>query len=96
VLQPITGLLLWHLSGGAWSSPWLLWALGLYALVGACWLPVVVLQIRLRDRALAVTGVQELGAAFHRAFRLWFILGWPAFAAVLALFALMLLRGAWA
>ena len=93
VLQPVTGLLLWHLAGGGWSSPWVLGVLGLYALVGACWLPVVVLQIRLRDRALAVASVQELGPQFHRTFRLWFILGWPAFAAVLALFALMLLRG---
>ena len=93
VLQPVTGLLLWRMGGGSWHSPWLAWVLATYVFVGLCWLPVVVLQIRLRDTALAARSVAELDAQFHARFRLWFLLGWPAFMAVLLLFALMVGRG---
>ncbi|TFZ01466.1 DUF2269 family protein [Ramlibacter rhizophilus] len=93
VLQPITGLLLWHMAGGSWTSPWLAWVFGVYVFVGACWLPVVVLQVRLRNAARAAPSVAALGPQFHRWFRVWFLLGWPAFAGVLVLFALMLGRG---
>lgn len=91
--QPVTGLALWWQGGGRWDSPWLGWVLALYVFVGACWLPVVWLQIQLRDAALAAQGVADLDARFHRRFRIWFALGWPAFLGVLALFALMLARG---
>ena len=37
--------------------------------------------------------VGGLDARFHRRFRLWFVLGWPAFLGVMGLFALMLARG---
>lgn len=66
--------------------------------LGACWLPVVWLQVvwlqvQLRDDALAAPGIGKLPARFHRRFAAWFALGWPAFAGVLVLFALMLARG---
>ena len=93
VAQPATGYLLWHGTGGTWPDTWLNWVLGLYLFVGVCWLPVVWLQIRLRDMALRADAVDRLGDRFHRTFRLWFALGWPAFLAVLALFGLMLARG---
>lgn len=93
VLQPITGFALWHMAGGSWHSAWLAWVLIAYAFVGACWLPVVLLQIRLRDAALQARSTDELDARFHSRFRIWFLLGWPAFAGVLVLYALMLLRG---
>jgi uncharacterized membrane protein len=93
LLQPLTGLALWKMQGGHWPDRWLGWVFGFYLLVGACWLPVVALQVRLRNAAMAVRTVEELGPAFHARFRAWFILGWPAFAGVLVLFALMLGRG---
>ena len=92
-LQPVTGWLLWRMTGGTWPDRWLLWVVALYAFVGACWLPVVWLQIRLRDAAIAAPDVRRLDARFHRSFRTWFVLGWPAFAGVLGLFGLMLTRG---
>ncbi|MEJ7929141.1 DUF2269 domain-containing protein [Ramlibacter sp. AN1015] len=92
-LQPVTGLLLWQMSGGSWTSPWLAWVFGVYVFVGVCWLPVVALQIRLRNAARAAPSIAALDARFHRWFRIWFALGWPAFAGVLVLFALMLGRG---
>jgi uncharacterized membrane protein len=93
VVQPITGAALWRMTGGSWTAPWLWTVLAVYAFVGLCWLPVVWLQLRLRDDAIAAASVAQLPARFHRRFTLWFVLGWPAFAGVLLLFALMLLRG---
>ena len=93
VLQPITGYLLWRMTGGAWPDRWLAWVLGLYVFVGACWLPVVWLQVRLRDDAMRAATVGQLQPRFHRRFRTWFVLGWPAFLGVMGLFGLMLTRG---
>jgi uncharacterized membrane protein len=92
-LQPVTGLALFFMTGGQWNSPWLWWVMGVYVFVGVCWLPVVAIQIRLRNGARAARSIEELGPEFHRLFKVWFILGWPAFAGVMVLFALMLLRG---
>ena len=90
VIQPATGAALIWLSGIDPWAPWLVAVYALYLFVGACWLPVVWLQIRARDMAnLAVRAGQPLPAAYDRTMRLWFILGWPAFAAVIVIFWLM-------
>ena len=93
IVQPLTGWALATLVGHSFTAPWLLTSLALYVLVGACWLPVVVLQLRMRDEAArcAATG-QPLSDTYARAFRTWFLLGWPAFAGVLAIFTLMVLK----
>ena len=96
VVQPVTGYLLWNATGGTWPDRWLVAVLALYVFIGLCWLPVVALQIQLRDRAAAASSIANLGEDFHRRFRRWYRLGWPAFIGVLLLFALMLLRGAFA
>jgi uncharacterized membrane protein len=72
-------------------EPWIVASFGLYLFVGACWLPVVWIQITLRDLARAArdTGT-PLPAQYRRLFRIWSILGWPAFAGVIAIFALMI------
>jgi uncharacterized membrane protein len=63
----------------------------LYVLVGACWLPVVWLQIKLRAIAKAsLDAGTPLPEKYFRYLRYWFILGWPAFMAVLAIFYLMI------
>jgi uncharacterized membrane protein len=92
-LQPVTGYLLWRQGGGQWPDPWLAWVLALYVFVGACWLPVVALQIQLRNAAIAAPDTASLDDRFHRRFRTWFVLGWPAFLGVMGLFGLMLTRG---
>ncbi len=75
------------------TEPWLLGSLALYVLVGACWLPVVWLQIRLRRLAdAAVTNGAPLPPEFHRIYRVWFALGWPAFIGVLGIVALMIFK----
>lgn len=93
VLQPITGVLLAQAIGWPLGTRWILLSAALYVLIGLCWLPVVVIQIRLRDLALAsLAQGQPLGASFDRLFRSWVALGIAAFAAILAIVWLMLAR----
>lgn len=96
VLQPVTGLMLVAQTGYALDEGWILLSLGLYALAGACWLPVVWLQIRMRDMALiALANDGAMSPLYRRYMRLWFALGWPAFLSVVAIFFLMVFRPAW-
>ncbi len=93
VAQPVTGVLLaWHL-GYALIERWIIVSISLYLVTGAFWLPVVWMQMRMRDLALASarTG-QPLPPAYHRLFRMWFAFGFPAFASVLAIFWLMITK----
>lgn len=93
--QPITGYILARRIGWPLTEGWLVLSLGLYVLAGLCWLPVVWIQLRLRDLARAAARAGEpLPPRYHRLFALWFALGWPAFAAVLAILWLMLARPA--
>ena len=93
LIQPLSGLWLIELAGFPPGGKWLLVTYFLYAVAGACWIPVVWLQIRMRD--LAGTAVRDgtaLPPLYHRCMRIWFILGWPAFAAVIAIFYLMVAK----
>jgi uncharacterized membrane protein len=93
VLQPVTGIVLALMAGFPLSSPWLVWSMVLYVLVGCCWLPVVWLQMRMRDLAIvAATNGSPLPAAYQRYYRWWFALGWPAFIGVLMIFYLMVAK----
>lgn len=93
VLQPLTGLALIWVSGYSWAQLWIWMSLLLYVLVGCCWLPVVWLQIKMRDMAVtaAETG-SALPGLYGRYYRWWFALGWPAFAGVLIIFYLMVAK----
>jgi uncharacterized membrane protein len=91
--QPLTGWLLARETGWAMTEGWILASLALYVLTGACWLPVVRIQIILRDLATeAVRNGTALPARYHRLYRLWFALGIPAFTAVLVIMWLMIAR----
>jgi uncharacterized membrane protein len=58
-----------------------------------CWLPVVGIQIRLKRIVAACRSSGEpLPAVYHRLFRVWFLLGWPAFTALIAVFFLMVAK----
>ena len=95
LVQPVTGYGLARILGWPLTTPWLLESLVLYVFTGACWLPVVAIQMRLRDLARdAATRGEPPGAHYERLFRLWFALGIPAFAAVLRILWLMVSRGA--
>lgn len=93
IFQPLSGLWMVHLLGLPVSTPWVATSLGLYALAGACWLPVVWLQIRMRDLAAgALIDGLPLPAAYWRMARHWFWLGVPAFAAMVLVVALMVFK----
>ena len=93
VMQPVTGLLMAHLAGLPLSLPWLSVSMVLYVLIGCCWLPVVWLQIRMRNSAVrAAREGSPLPELYHRYYRWWFGLGWPAFIGVLAVFYLMVAK----
>jgi uncharacterized membrane protein len=94
VFQPLSGLWLMHLAGGMpMSTPWISWSLALYAFAIACWVPVVWIQLRLRDlSAQAALSGGELPAAYWRFFGWWVGLGLAAFIAFLEIFYLMVAK----
>jgi len=93
ILQPITGAWLAHEIGWELTSGWVLLSLILYVVVGLFWLPVVWIQIQLRDlaRAAAASGTM-LPPRYVRLFRIWFACGFPAFLSVMAILWLMLTK----
>jgi len=93
IFQPLSGLWLVHIMGLPLSTPWVAWSLGLYALAIGCWLPVVWLQLRLRDHAAAALAEgRELHENYWWLFRGWVVLGFVAFFAFLAIFWLMVAK----
>lgn len=93
VFQPLSGLALAKVAGWPLNQFWILWSVGLYVFAGLCWLPVVWLQIRVRD--MAAQALADGQALPERAFlymRIWFVLGWPAFIAFVAIFFLMVAK----
>ena len=93
VVQLLSGLWLAHTLGLPFEAFWLKTALVLFFVIGACWLPVLWLQLRARDLAQAATrDGTPLPPAYYRVMRWWFWLGWPAFLSVIAIFWLMVLK----
>ena len=93
ISQPISGLAMASLAGYSLRSDWIAISLALYVFAGACWLPVVWLQIRMqRLSAEALAQQTELPAAYWRMARCWFWLGLPAFTAMLLVVALMVFK----
>ncbi|MGH1415491.1 MAG: DUF2269 family protein [Pelagimonas sp.] len=93
VVQPITGWLLARALGWDLTESWILLSLGLYVLTGLFWLPVVWIQIQLRNIAQdCVAQNTPLTSRYFRLFRIWFACGFPAFFAVAAILWLMLAR----
>lgn len=92
IIQPVTGVWLAQIAGFPLSSGWLVAAMILYAVVGACWLPVVGIQITMRRIADATPDGDPLPARYFRLSRWWFALGWPAFIGVIIIFWLMVAK----
>ncbi|WP_305792945.1 DUF2269 family protein [Sedimenticola hydrogenitrophicus] len=93
IIQPITGLWLIQLLGIPLDQSWVLLTLFLYCLAGACWLPVVWLQIRMRDLAhAALTQNSAMDARYQRYAHIWFWLGIPAFSAMIGVYFLMVFK----
>jgi uncharacterized membrane protein len=90
IAQPLTGAALIHAIGYSWHAPWIAVSIALYVFTGVCWLPVVWIQARLRRLAEdAARRNVPLPDEYRRLFGIWFVLGWPAFLSVIAIFAVM-------
>lgn len=93
VLQPVSGTLLAWQIGWSLTEGWILLSLALYVLTGLFWLPVVAIQIRLRNFArVAAANDQPLPPEYFRFYHIWFACGIPAFVSVIGIFWLMLTR----
>jgi uncharacterized membrane protein len=90
IVQPLSGAWMIHLAGYPLDALWIKASLALYVIAGACWLPVVWLQVRMGRMALAAHAANmELPAQYWRYARRWELLGYPAFIAMLAVYWLM-------
>ncbi len=95
VLQPATGVWLALAVGYPLTSGWIVLSVVLYVVAGLCWLPVVYIQIRMRDlAAMAVDQGRPLDDRYRRLARTWFWLGVPAFSAILIIYFLMIFKPA--
>ncbi len=93
IIQPITGIWMAMIVGWPLTQKWLLISIALYIFAGACWLPVVWLQYRLRDMAReAVANKTLLPPLYYHYMRIWFVLGWPAFISLIIVFFLMVFK----
>lgn len=93
ILQPVSGGLLMLLSSTSIAERWLLASLALYAIAGLFWIPVVFMQIEMRDlaRKAAAQG-SALPQRYHALFRRWFAFGFPGFGATLLILWLMIAK----
>ena len=93
LLQPATGFWLVWQGGYGWSESWLVSTYIIYIIAGLCWLPVVWIQIRLKNIiAESVQRKTALPPRYYTLFKAWFILGWPAFIGLVVVFFLMVFK----
>lgn len=90
IVQLVTGVGLAHVLGLSLTEDWVFWSLILYVFAGACWAPVVWMQIRMRG--MAKQALVEGPERYWRLDRWWIILGSLAFPAVVVVIALMVLK----
>lgn len=90
IIQAITGFILIYLKGYSLLSLWVLGSILGYVIAGACWVPVVWLQMRCRDLACSASiNKISLTREYKRYFRIWWLLGIPAFFSLVGVFYLM-------
>ncbi|MDH3609882.1 MAG: DUF2269 domain-containing protein [Gammaproteobacteria bacterium] len=92
IIQPFTGFLLMKSLNYSFDSLWFYLVVGLYLLTGACWIPVVYIQSKLKDLAQATQNWDNLSEAYFRLYKTWLTLGVPAFVSVLIIFYLMIYK----
>ena len=90
VIQPISGFALIYMAGLDSTSLWLMATYVIYVIAGLCWLPVVGIQIQLKNMCReASESDTELPDRYHKLFKVWLLLGWPAFLGLVVVFYLM-------
>jgi uncharacterized membrane protein len=95
VFQPLSGFYLAHRAHLPIGSTWIVASLVLYLVAGACWLPVVWIQVQMRNLAQqAARDGSELPQRYFKLLRVWTALGFPAFFALVVVFWLMVAKPA--
>jgi uncharacterized membrane protein len=93
LLQPVTGGLLMMLSATSFTERWVLASLGLYAIAGLSWVPVVYMQMEMRDLArVAAANDAPLPPRYFILIRRWCLFGIPGFGSVMAILWLMIAK----
>lgn len=92
ITQLVTGIWLMKVLGYSFMSPWFMAVMGLFVFIGACWIPVVFIQYQLRTLAIAQLESTVTEERFRRLMKLWTFLGVLAFAAILVIFWLMVVK----
>ena len=93
LLQPVTGGVLMMLSSTGFAERWLLASLALYAVAGLFWVPVIFMQVEMRDLArVAAASGAPLPPRYFALFRRWFLFGIPGFGSVMAILWLMIAK----
>ena len=93
IFQPLSGIWMANIIGLPLTTPWLMTSFILYFIAGACWLPVVFLQIRMKNMSYyAMQNCTDLPPKYWKFARLWFALGIPAFIAMILVVLLMVFK----
>ncbi len=88
ILQLATGIWLMRSLAIPYDSIWFIAVMALFVLAGTCWLPVVWIQIRVRNLLRSGSQISQCRLLM----RAWIALGVPAFASVIVIFALMVYK----
>ncbi len=93
VIQPLSGIALIYMAGFDWSAYWLMATYVIYMVAGLCWLLVVWIQIQLKNMCIeAAKNGTALPTKYNKLFKIWLLLGWPAFSGLVAVFYLMVAK----
>lgn len=93
IIQPISGLWMAGLANIPLTSTWIFVSIALYGLAGACWIPVVWLQIRMKKIAeQALDANESLPEIYWKYAKAWFWLGIPAFASMIIIVLMMVFK----
>lgn len=93
IIQPVSGVALIMMVGYDWTDFWLMTTYVIYFIAALCWLPVVWIQIQLKNMlATAIETDTALPARYYTLFKIWFLLGWPAFIGLVVVFYLMVAK----
>ncbi len=93
IVQPITGAFLASQMGWSLSEGWIILSIALYVLIGLFWLPVIVIQMKMRkEAAFASENGLKLSTRYHKLYKIWFACGIPAFTTILVILWLMITK----
>ncbi len=93
IIQPVSGIALLYVLNIPLTTPWVIWSLGLYAVAGLCWIPVVWLQIKMRNISAQASAMNTaLNETYWLYVRTWFWLGVPAFLSMVLIVVLMVFK----